>query len=75
MCQIKRVDAFALVAKTLDKGDLRTANEMMQIISRSLLQNKKASSISATIEITDKKALRLFKDLIEGKELIEAVDG
>ena len=63
MCKIKKIDAFSLVIRTMEKGDEKSANKMFRIITNAILQNKDSSNNPHYITIDDKDA-GLFKELI-----------
>lgn len=64
MYRIKRLDAFALVVKALERGDEKTANKMMQIIVKEIQKNKTSKNQSLVIEIENAKDAHLFKELL-----------
>lgn len=62
--QIKKIDAFSLVMKTADSGDQQTANKMMQVIVKSILQNKHSQKTSQFLKIIDDQDAELFGELL-----------
>lgn len=62
--EIKKIDAFTLVMKTSDSGDQQTANKMMQVIIKSIRQNRNSQKTSQFLEIADAKDAQLFKELL-----------
>lgn len=55
------MDAFALVIEAADRGDEKTANAILKIISRSI---RKESNFSNVIEIKNKRDEKYFKKII-----------
>ena len=68
MYEIKKIDAFSLVVKTLDNGDQQTANKMMQVIVKSIRQNKQSKNATHILRISDDNDARLFKELLINNE-------
>ena len=62
--EIKKIDAFTLVVKTVELGDQQTANKMMQVIVKSIRQNRNLNKSTQFLEIADDKDAMLFKDLL-----------
>ena len=62
--EIKKIDAFSLVIKTIDSGDQQTANKMMQVIVKSIRQDRRSQRSTQFLEITDDKDALLFKELL-----------
>lgn len=65
MSSIDKMDAFALVVKALDNDDAKTANEIMRIINKSIMQEKENNIFSQQIEIIDRKDEKYFRELIK----------
>jgi len=63
MRKIKKIDAFSLVVRTMEKGDEKNANKMFRIVINAILQNKDSSSNSQYITI-EEKDIGLFKELL-----------
>ena len=63
MRKIKKIDAFSLVVRTMEKGDEKNANKMFSIVINAILQNKDSSSNSQYITIKEKD-IGLFKELL-----------
>ena len=57
MAKVSKMDAFALVIEAAEKGDEKTANEILKIIYRSI---SKESSFSNEIEIKKQKRRKVF---------------
>lgn len=69
MYQIEKIDAFSLVVKTLESGDEKKANRMMQIIVKSIRQGQKSKRNSQHIIIQEDKDAQLFSEyLIDSAE-------
>ena len=66
MHEINKIDAFALIVKTLERGDEKKANKMMRVVVRSIQKNKDETRSSLNIKIRDEKDANLFKDLLIG---------
>lgn len=61
MSKISKMVAFQCVSEALDKNDYKTANEIMNIISKSIKKNKKNNIISSEIELNGSKDEKYFK--------------
>lgn len=61
MSKISKMVAFQCVSEALDKNDYKTANEIMNIISKSIKKNKKHNIISSEIELNGSKEEKYFK--------------
>lgn len=61
MIKILKTDAFNLVAKALENDDEKSANDILQIISKSIIKNSNQIIFSPYIEIKDKKEIKIFK--------------
>ena len=61
MAKVSKMDAFALVIEAAEKGDEKTANEILKIIYRSI---SKESSFSNEIEIKNKRDEKYFKKIM-----------
>lgn len=65
MLKISKMDAFSLVIDAVDKGDEKTANEILKIISKSI---SRESRFSNEIEVKGKKHEKIFKRLLEPQQ-------
>ena len=66
MPKLDKFDAFSLIVKALDKGDEKRANEMMRIITKSIMRAEKENKKSLNqIEIFDEREVAYFKELLE----------
>ena len=68
MISIDKMDAFELVAKALEKNDMRTVSSIMNIITKSINEDKKNNNFSQTIVITNKKDEKLIKKLLDSRK-------
>lgn len=65
MSKISKMDAFQCVVEAMDKNDYKTANEIMNIINRALMKDKKNSTVSSEIELRGMKEEKLFKNYLK----------
>lgn len=65
MSKISKIDAFQCVVEAMDKNDYKTANEIMNIINRTLNKDKKNSTISNEIELRGAKEEKYFRNYLE----------
>lgn len=61
MLKILKTDAFQYVVSAMDKGDFKTANEIFDIIIRTIMEEKVNRKFSEEIVIKNKKEERLFE--------------
>ena len=61
MIKVSKTDAFNLVAKALENDDEKSANDILQIISKSILKDSNQLIFSPYIENKDKKEIKVFK--------------
>ncbi len=65
--KISKIDAFTLMIKTMEKGDEKSANEMLRIIQKSISKETR-NTFCDTIEISGKKEEKYFKPLLDNVE-------
>lgn len=63
MIRVDKMEAFALVVKAMENDDEKTAREIMNVISKSIKQERSNNRFSQYIEIEDKKVEKFFKGL------------
>ena len=63
MGEIDKMDAFSLVVKYMDAGNVETAKKLLHIIVRAMQQEKENSKRQSSIRIADEKDAKLFYDL------------
>lgn len=68
MSKILKVYAFQSVADAIDKNDYATANAILNIINRSIIQDKRNNTFSESIKLNTKKEERYFKSSLILKE-------
>ena len=64
MSKIHKIIAFQCVSEALDKNDYKTANAIMEIISKSVKKDKKNNIISNMIELNGIKEEKYFKNYL-----------
>lgn len=69
MNEILIMDAFEEITKQLDANNLDLANKMLRIVTCKIDENKKKNSISEYIELSGKKEIELFNNLLEKNKL------
>lgn len=62
MIKVSKTEAFNLVAKALENDDEKSANDILQIISKSILKDSDQLVFSPYIEIKNKKEIKVFKN-------------
>lgn len=62
--QISKTEAFNLVAKALEDNDEKSANDMLQIISRSISRTTNIANFSPYIEVKGKKEIKTLQNTI-----------
>ena len=62
--KILKVDAFSAIVAATDMNDIQAANEMLKIVSNSILKDKKIKTFSPYIELKTKKEFNLFKRVL-----------
>ena len=67
MYKISKVDAFNLVVEAMDQGDIKTANEILRIISTSI-RKETVSSFSSEIEVRERKDEKYLKKYYKEQE-------
>lgn len=63
MGEIEKMDAFSVVVKYLDSGNVATAKKTLQIIVRAMQQEKKSNRSPSSIRIEDDKDAKEFHEL------------
>ncbi len=63
MPSISKIHAFQSVAEAMDKNDYKTANEILSIINREIMKEKKKKTFSENIQLKSKKEEKIFSDL------------
>lgn len=65
MISIDKVEIFSMVVQAMDKNDMRTASDLMKIISKSIDKEKKSNQFSFEIKVDNKKDEKLIRKLRE----------
>lgn len=61
MPNISKTDAFQCVVNAMDAGDYKSANEILEIISKSTVKDRKNKTFMKEIELKNKKEIKLFQ--------------
>lgn len=62
--KISKTDAFYLIAKAMENTDEKAANEILNIISKSI-SNNTTRTFSSYIEINNKREIRILKNILQ----------
>lgn len=65
MSKISKLDAFQCVVEAMDNNDFKTANEIMNIINRAYIKDKKNNTISSEIELRGTREEKYFKNILK----------
>lgn len=64
MGEVNRVDAFSLVVKNMEKGNRAVTQKILDIIIKSIEQEKVSKKYSSAIRIDNAEDASLFGDLL-----------
>ncbi|WP_129184832.1 hypothetical protein [uncultured Clostridium sp.] len=57
---ILKIDAFSAVVEAMDANDIASANEMLKILSKSIVEDKHEKRSTSYIELKNTKQINLF---------------
>lgn len=57
---ILKIDAFSAVVEAMDANDIASANEMLKILSKSIVEDKLEKRSTSYIELKNTKQINLF---------------